>query len=328
VSAARWLSVIPDSIPALLRKRNQWVVWRGDWNPAKKKYDKVIFQLNGRLASSTNPRNWSSFESAFAAYQSSRLQFHGVAYALAPDDGMVGIDIDHARNRTNGAMPRWVRDRVAHLDSYTEASPSGTGLRLFAFGKLPDGKGRVVGKLGRDRDIKLEIYQAHFLNITGHRLRSSPTTIKSRQRTINELMAAFFPQPEPAVPRPIGTQVLSITDQAVIDIASAASNGPQFRALYFYGNTAKYGGDHSNADLALLSHLAFYCGNTEQVERIFTESALGQRDKWRTRPDYRERSIAKAFAGRTEFYEPNHHINYLMRTKQLGSGGGRLRWNR
>lgn len=41
-----------------------------------------------------------------------------------------------------------------------------------------------------------------------------------------------------------------------------------------------------------------------EMERIFSASALGKRDKWQTRPDYRERTIDKALEGRTEFYTP------------------------
>jgi primase-polymerase (primpol)-like protein len=40
------------------------------------------------------------------------------------------------------------------------------------------------------------------------------------------------------------------------------------------------------------------------MERLFSRSGLGQRDKWRDRPDYRERTIQKAISDAREFYEP------------------------
>lgn len=330
MSAARpsqWLAVIPDNIPALLRKRDHWVCWRAEWNPAKQQWDKHLCQPGGFYqASPTDPTNWTTFDRAFAEYKIGR--HHGIAYALTLADGIVGIDIDHARNRGNGALPKFIRELIANLDSYTGISPSGTGIRAFVLGKLPEGRGRKVGKLGRDHDIKIEIYPAHFFNITGQRLKQSPTTIKRRQRAINAIMAEYLPKPVAVAPVEATTQILSIDDNAVINIARAASNGAAFSALYYDGDTSKYGGDHSSADLALLSYLAFYSGNAEQVERLFSASALGQREKWTSRPDYRARSIAKAFADRTDFYEPNHHINTLFRARQLGSGGGRLQWRR
>jgi putative DNA primase/helicase len=60
----------------------------------------------------------------------------------------------------------------------------------------------------------------------------------------------------------------------------------------------------SEADLALAGHIAREClksglGKVElaqSVEGVFKQSGLAQRDKWLTRPDYRERTIEKAIA--------------------------------
>lgn len=53
----------------------------------------------------------------------------------------------------------------------------------------------------------------------------------------------------------------------------------------------------SDADFALACLLAFYCGyDPKQIERIFGQSALALRDKWRRRPEYRRATIVKAIA--------------------------------
>src|SRR5262249_40583233 len=58
------------------------------------------------------------------------------------------------------------------------------------------------------------------------------------------------------------------------------------------------------ADLALCSMLAFWTGgDAEQIDRLFGESKL-TRPKWEKRLDYRQRTIAKALKGRTEYYTP------------------------
>ena len=106
-----------------------------------------------------------------------------------------------------------------------------------------------------------------------------------------------------ACPKPVdrkGTSALS--DDEIIRRATAAQNGGKFKAL-FDGSTSEYGGDDSAADMALMNALAFWTGgNALQMERLFSSSGLGKRDKWITRPDYRERTIKKAISDTKEFY--------------------------
>ena len=43
-----------------------------------------------------------------------------------------------ARNPETGKLAGWADDVVGHLKSYTEISPSGTGIKLFVRGELPE----------------------------------------------------------------------------------------------------------------------------------------------------------------------------------------------
>ena len=88
------------------------------------------------------------------------------------------------------------------------------------------------------------------------------------------------------------------TDEEVLEKCRAAENAAKFSDLFDRGDVhAHHGGDDSRADLALLSMLTFWTQDEAQLERIFSSSALGQRDKWRNRDDYRKRTIRKALAG-------------------------------
>src|SRR5215210_8994189 len=49
--------------------------------------------------------------------------------------------------------------------------------------------------------------------------------------------------------------------------------------------------------------LTFWTQDEAQLERIFSSSALGQRDKWRRRDDYRKRTIRKALADLGEVFD-------------------------
>ncbi|QIG67926.1 DNA primase domain-containing protein [Rhizobium phage RHph_Y60] len=68
---------------------------------------------------------------------------------------------------------------------------------------------------------------------------------------------------------------------------------------FFPSDSDEYG--QSEADLALLAHLAFYTGRSaKRMDRLFRRSGL-MRDKW-NRASYRAITIGKALTGSTAFY--------------------------
>ena len=72
---------------------------------------------------------------------------------------------------------------VAELDSYTEISPSGTGLRVFTEGEIEE-DGR------KDEDAGVEVYCAgRYLTLTGHHLPGTPKTVNPRQAQIDAVKA-------------------------------------------------------------------------------------------------------------------------------------------
>ncbi len=98
----------------------------------------------------------------------------------------------------------------------------------------------------------------------------------------------------------------SATDEAILEKRHAAKNAAKFEALYDRGDVHAYhGGDDSAADLALASLFAFYTQDEVQLERLLSASALGRREKWRRRDDYRKRTIRKALAELGEIYDWN-----------------------
>jgi hypothetical protein len=95
--------------------------------------------------------------------------------------------------------------------------------------------------------------------------------------------------------RPAATVFDTPTDEDVLEKCRAAENAAKFSDLFDAGDVHRHhGGDDSAADLALLGILAFYTQDEAQLERLFSASALGDRDKWRRRADYRKRTIKKA----------------------------------
>lgn len=145
-------------IPAPLRERNQWVLWR--MAPLAKKKTKIPYQPNGKKAATTRPAEWCSFSVALDAYRTGG--FDGVGYVFAEDDPYVGIDLDHCVEPDDTGAPiiaPWAKKIVDALNTYTELSPSGMGIHMIVRGCLPPGR--------RKRD-GIEIYSAgRYFTITG-----------------------------------------------------------------------------------------------------------------------------------------------------------------
>ena len=98
------------------------------------------------------------------------------------------------------------------------------------------------------------------------------------------------------------TAVLS--DEDVITLCRKAKNAAKFADLFDAGDTGAYDDDDSRADLALLSMLAFFTQTEDQLDRLFSRSALYRPEKWGRRSDYRRRTINKALASLTQTYTP------------------------
>jgi hypothetical protein len=129
--------------------------------------------------------------------------------------------------------------------------------------------------------------------------------IEPRQDELEQLYSEIFPKEEEHRPAKRPDPGRELADDALILKATLAKNGNEFKALWD-GSTLGYNGDDSAADMALMNMLAFWTGgNALQMERLFSRSGLGLRDKWRDRADYRDRTIRKAISEAREFYEPS-----------------------
>jgi putative DNA primase/helicase len=77
------LRVNPDGIPAALKVAARWVLWKLVWKANKDgtgKWDKVPMTTTGRGAKTNDPRTWSTFDDALAAYRTGR--FDGIGFVL------------------------------------------------------------------------------------------------------------------------------------------------------------------------------------------------------------------------------------------------------
>jgi primase-polymerase (primpol)-like protein len=97
---------------------------------------------------------------------------------------------------------------------------------------------------------------------------------------------------------------LDVSDEELLHKARHARNGDKFSALFDRGDIRDYASG-SEADLALMNYLAFWTGaDPARMEALFSRSALGQREKWQSRSDYRQQTIGRAIAGCEHTYKP------------------------
>ncbi len=283
----------PEQVPADLRDLRHWVCWQYAWDDDR--WTKVPMKAVGRgKASTIKPKSWVSFEEAVARFHADE-DLDGVGFVFSADDPFTGIDLDNSLER--GELKPWARLLVERFGTYTEISPSGKGVKLWARGSLPPGS---RGRRRAFEDGAVEVYsEKRFFTVTGQRHHESPAGIADRQADLEAVYAELWPA-KPRVQNSRKVREVIPDDDTIIDRAGKAKNGDRFRRLW-EGDTSDYP-SQSEADLALCNHLAFYCGrNPTHMDRLFRRSGL-YRDKW-DRSDYREETIRKAIEGCTEVYD-------------------------
>jgi len=309
------LEPIFDSFPPEMQRLRNWVLWKYEYRPGQTKpWTKVPYNPhNGHKAMTNCNATWGTFitaEDRFKKYGSGKGDVAGLGFCLSGD--VVGIDLDDCRDPDTGIIEPWATDIIDDINSYTEISPSGKGIRIFARGTVPPGRKKTSKGPG------IEIYVSpswRFLTVTGHRLPSTPSSLQKRTPEIAKLHAELFPpEPEPTVkaaishatepgePGPV-TMPTDADDAAVIELATA---NPKIADLW--AGRWKDAGytDQSTADLALANYLAYYVGpDHDRIHDLFESSGL-YRDKWdekRGTETYGDMTVAKALAGRTDFYD-------------------------
>lgn len=293
------------TLPVELTSAMRWVVWRRivrDGKADKPPYD---FRT-GRPGDVTDPAVWSSYPTAVAEAASGG--FDGVGYVFTPADRITGIDLDRALD-ARGVPHDWAMRVVHGLDSYTEISPSGTGLHIFVRGGLAGRSRHKVGGFGPDGTGAVEVYdRGRYFTVTDRHLAGTPRAIEERQEELDAFCREWFPPAngangangKEAEPRPGDCD-----DEFVLRMARTSKGHERFCRLYDDGEITGFE-SHSNADLSLCSRLAFWTGGkAAAVDRLFRRSAL-MRDKWDRRSGavtYGERTIAVAMQGHSSFFD-------------------------
>ncbi len=326
--------VAAENIPADLKALPRWVCWRYTFVDGKWTKPPVSCRT-GRLIDARNPENLCCFEASDNGYH--KYGTDGVGFSFLPGDQFSGIDLDDCRNPDTGEIAAAALEIIRAVNSYTEVSPSQTGVKIIVRGKLPVGrkkKGFVFAfSNGSEQQGAVEAYSdGRYFTVTGSWLPGTPPTVESRQAELEQFHAKYLgdkeskPARKKRETRPLAAAApqvpLTDADRAVIEMASQAKDGDKFKRLWA-GDVSGYDGDDSRADQALCALLAFWVGpEPERIEALFSHSALGKREKWTSRGDYRQATVAKAVEMVPSYYQGDMYIrnNRSIRSSQDCSG--------
>ncbi len=281
--------------PPIFAGFNQWIHWALVERDGKQ--TKVPVSPSGYPIDAQDPANWLSFVEAIATGGQ-------LGFVFTEADPFFFIDVDHAWDGAKwNAAAEWARSMLP--GAVCELSQSRTGFHLFGvYTSVPPHS-------NRRKDLGIEFYTGgRFCAMTFDGLEPLPVVDLT---AYIHAFAAHFPVSAASeaiewteAPDPTWTGPTDDTELLTKMLGAAGSARQAFGATWSFKELwegAVPDGSLSEADAALCAHLAFWSGkDCSRMERLFSASALGQRDKWINRPDYRERTIRFAVGSCSNVY--------------------------
>ena len=279
-----------EQIAIDIKENGRFCLWR--YEEPNGRTTKVPYQISGQRASSSNIQHFTSFEEVIKAVP----LYDGIGMGVFSP--FAAVDIDDCVK--DGKLSGLAEDVIHTLDSYTEYSPSGKGVHIIV--KVKDFAFDKSRYYINNRKIGLEVYVPgatnRFVTLTGNTIHQTEPAYRDEELQL--ILDRYMKRDELSSPqRTVPGSYLE--DESVIRKAQKSRQKAKFLKLW-QGNISGYASP-SEADLALCSMLAFWCGgDMEQMDRIFRQSEL-MRDKWE-RDDYRKSTLERAVKSCTSFYKP------------------------
>ncbi len=170
----------------------RWVAWQTEDRGGK--LTKVPYSPQGQRAKADDPDTWGTRTQAEARAARLPCPFGGGGVGIELGDhlglALGGIDLDTCRDTASGRLDAWAAEVVARFGSYTEVSPSGTGVKVFfAFDgamlvALRQAMGTDHGRQfkrhgGGDHPPAIELYVgSRYFAVTDQRLEGTPAELQ------------------------------------------------------------------------------------------------------------------------------------------------------
>lgn len=281
----------------------RFINYRLQAKPDSPKIGKIPCDGQGNPINPHDPSQWMTRDAAQARVGG---PVSGVGFILN-GDGWFCIDLDACRDATTG---QWSAASVAIYQSFpgalAEVSVSGTGLHIF--GRCDPS--RLADRRNKWDGDKEWYHTGRFIALSPHGLQ--PIGSEWVDRDWTDQLLRFVPrradadgvlptEVDPAYTGPTDDDALIALMMRSSSTAARFGSGASVADLWnvnaavlarVYPAFDGGGGfDHSSADAALMSHLAFWTGkDMARMDRLFRRSGL-MRDKYRDRDDYRRDTI-------------------------------------
>jgi primase-polymerase (primpol)-like protein len=154
---------------------------------------------NGQYADSTKAATWATLDECLRAVPGAKAD--GVGFVLASErdaqtgqQPIGGIDLDGCRNPETGEIEAWAWETINEVNSYTEVSPSGTGVKIYCHvdpvPRLTANKLVIKAANGHGKAQQIEVFTTErFFALTGQHVESTPDELCDATEAFERLAA-------------------------------------------------------------------------------------------------------------------------------------------
>lgn len=279
-------------IPKELKELPNWVNWKYIQGR------KVPFTPQGKPASCNDMTTWSPYwevaklVNPYKNYDGIGIQLGTKEVVEKSNRTLVGIDIDNCVGE-GGEFSSFAFTVLNLIGSYSEISPSGTGIRIFAWSKFEEP--RLLGRKHSEKNI--EIYNhSRYLTVTGNHIEGTPRDVLDCSIILTRIYDTLFREKELSKP-PVRSQgQIYSNEDVILRVRRSNSKSAQTIKKLWLGDWSDYN-SQSSADLAMCNALAFWTNyNAAQIDQLFKNCGL-MRAKWNERrgsKTYGELTIERA----------------------------------
>lgn len=244
-----------NKIPDKLKTQALWCVWKQGKIPCNPR--------TGKNAQSNIPETFSDFETACNALE--KGQYEGLGINI--HNGFSAIDIDHCIGE-KGELSDMAKDIITKMGSYTETSPSGTGIHIIftMHDFLFDKEAYYIN----NQKIGLEVYIAgatkKFITITGNAINDNG--IADNPPALQEILEKYMMKPQ----SPISNfNSKSIPINSELDYLQIGLKKDKKLIDYWNGNRPLK--SESENDMGFIAKLLYWTnGNVDEAISAFRSS--------------------------------------------------------